>query len=201
MLGVEWSRFRLSRPGRAVVRAQSERPIRVTTPLRGGVPALHSGVYGGQVARPSMVPVPVLLSCPSLLSARPVLCPAWDRSLHPSANSAFLTRLPSPATPPPLLRPHVTDSTHPPGPVYHSTHSLSIPHSPPIRLSTTPSPPKSIPSRPMIASHSLDRYLLHEVPRSKRQRASCQGGIAQRSIPPKRIGGRIGQSCKVLRDR
>ena len=95
------------------------------------------------------------------------------------------------ATPPPLLRPHVAYSTHPPGPAYHSAHLLLTP----------PSPPKSLPSRPTAASCSLDRRQLHEVPRSKKRHASCQEGIAQWGIPPKSIGGAIGQSCKVFRDR
>ena len=116
----------------------------------------------------------------------------------PPSSPALLSS--SPATPPPLLCPYVADSTHPSGPAYHSAHSLLTPPSPPIPLPTPPSPPKSLPLRPTVAPHSLDRRELHEVPKSKKRRASCQGGIAQQSILPKRIGGAIGQSCKVFRD-
>ena len=64
------------------------------TSLWGNAPTLHPRVHKERVARPSIVPV--LVSCPSLLSARPILCPVWDQSLRPSANSTFFTRLSSP---------------------------------------------------------------------------------------------------------
>ena len=146
---VEWSRFRPSRPGHAVAGAQPECQIQVTTPLRVVAPAPHHGVYKRMgheplVCRHScslfLLIVPVCHSCSSFLSARyiwlgidsppiPLLAPPYFT--NSPADSAFLTTsLPFSAY---LLR---TPSL--------STHWLLT-------------PPKSLPSRPTVASHSLDR--------------------------------------------
>ena len=80
----------------------------------------------------------------------------------------------------------------------NSAHLLLTP---PFSTHSLLAPPKIPPSRLTVAPHSLDRRLAAKVPRSKRRCTSCQGGIVQQSIPPKRTGGTVGQSCKVLRDR
>ena len=73
---------------------------------------------------------------------------------------------------------------------------LLTPPSPPIHLLAPPKVPPSCLMRPILW---IDAQL-HEVPQSRRRRASCQGGIAQWSIPQNILGGAVGQSCKVLRD-
>ena len=81
-------------------------------------------------------------------------------------------------TPPPLLHPHEADSSHPPGPAYHSVHSL---WTPPFQLN------------PLLHVTVLTR-----AARSKRRRASCHGSTAPWSIPLKRIGGAFGYRVSVI---
>ena len=124
--------------------------------LRGGPTTPHHGVYKRRIAKPSSRSLTCWISTPPSPPIRLRL-----RLLLPFAfDSAFSTHslLTLPSSPAhdrlrlrlhfsALLRPHVADSTHPPGPVSHSAHSLSTP----------PSRPKSLPSRLTVASHSLDR--------------------------------------------
>ena len=155
-------------------------------------PRPHHGIYkrtGREAASVSfLLVVPARRSCPSFLSsflsARSVWLGIDNRPIHLLAPPFFTN---SPAD-------SAFFTTSPP----FSAHLL---RTTPLSSHWLLTPPKSLPSCPMVTSHSLDRCELQEVPRSKRRCASCQGGIAQWSIPPKRIGGAIGQSCKVFRDR
>jgi len=93
--------FRPSQPGRAGGWGQSEHPIRVTTQSFGVAPYPASrSLY--RFERSHSLPLPCLASRSSCSSTPYVI--TW--------------------TVPPLLRPHNADFTHPPGPAYHSVHSL-----------------------------------------------------------------------------
>ena len=158
----EVEHFRSWRLARVLAGAQPERPIRVTTHHFGSSPPPRTtgsikGRVVGRWKESRRHSCSSLLVChsrvviiPELSSFLPIVLSSFlsARSVRLGIdNSAFFTRPSSPATPPQLLRPHVADSTHPPGPVYHSAHSLL----------TLSSPPKSLPSRLTVVSHSLDR--------------------------------------------
>ena len=103
---VECCCFRLSQPGHAGGRGQSERPIQVTTLLWGGPPALRSGAYKGRSGAFDLS-LPCFASPSSWASISPRLC-SPSSCVHTGPLPAVIA-----STPPPLLRPHDADSILP----------------------------------------------------------------------------------------
>jgi len=132
---VEWSRFRPSWLGHSVAGAPTRAPdLGDDTLLRVVAPPRTTGSIKGRVAQPRVSFLPSFLSARSVwlgIDSPPIPLLAPPFFTNSPADSAFFT------TSPPF-----------------STYLLQTP---PLSTHWLMTPPKSLPSRPTVASHSLDR--------------------------------------------